>query len=425
MKQTLVYIPHFLFEGPLFWSWVVAGLAILAFLCWRFGKKEALSFLPVYVVIGLLIRFVLPALEVTDISATDPPNEEPAGLAIRGYGLMMLLALVAGLGLTMIRAKKIGIHPDRILSFAFWLVISGIVGARLFYVIQKWDQFSDAGSLWQLLGAIANMTQGGLVVYGSIIGGVIGGGLYLWRTGLPVFRVADLSAPGMALGLAIGRIGCLLNGCCYGGTCEVEQIALHFPAGSPPYLRQLETGELLGITPRPVNPQPQPARQRIAQTVDADSLAARHGIASGESYRVDFPADKVFRAIKVRQLNFDANVLVDSDGKNIAIPISELPSVSIGVYPAQLISALNAALLAAVLWFYFPFRRRDGHVFALMLILYAITRFLLEFIRTDELGVFGTPFTISQWVSMLMMVVGFAMFALLNRYSPARPAATE
>ena len=68
--------------------------------------------------------------------------------------------------------------------------------------------------------------------------------------------------------------------------------------------------------------------------------------------------------------------------------------------PTQLYAAIDAGLLALVLWFYYPFRRRDGEVFALLITLHPISRFFLEMIRSDEPGQFGTGLTISQWLSL-------------------------
>ena len=152
------------------------------------------------------------------------------GLAVRGYGLMMLLGLVAGVGVSIYRGQRVGLDPEKLLTLAFWLVICGIIGARLFYVIQKWDEFADL-PLSAVITKGLNMTEGGLVVYGSLIGAALGGWFYLWRTRMPVLQVADIAAPGMVIGLALGRIGCLMNGCCFGGVCELPQIAQQFPAG--------------------------------------------------------------------------------------------------------------------------------------------------------------------------------------------------
>jgi phosphatidylglycerol:prolipoprotein diacylglycerol transferase len=91
------------------------------------------------------------------------------------------------------------------------------------------------------------------------------------------------------------------------------------------------------------------------------------------------------------------------------IPVSELPDRSRKTHPTQIYSAINAALLFAFLWFYYPWRRSDGEVFALMLVLYSVGRFLLEIVRRDEAGQFGTVLTISQWISVIVLTIGLGL----------------
>jgi len=94
---------------------------------------------------------------------------------------------------------------------------------------------------------------------------------------------------------------------------------------------------------------------------------------------------------------------------------ADLPDRSIKVHPTQLYSSINAALIFLLLWAYFPFRKAHGEVFALMLIAYAITRFLLESIRIDEPTVGFTPFTISQLISFATLAVGVAVFVYVRK----------
>ena len=231
MQQTLFFIPHWLLDGPLLIGWLCIGVL---FLIWQYSKhgnsNETWSFLPVFLIVTAAIHFVIPRVEVSGINPTDPMGPMIVqGLAVRGYGLMLLTAIVAGVGLVMSRCEKIGITREQISQLAFWMMLSGIAGARIFYVIQKSDQFFPDGFTLPALARTVNMTQGGLVVYGSLIGGTLAALIFLKINRLPVWRTADLIAPGMVLGLAIGRIGCLMNGCCYGGVCGDEYPAVTFP----------------------------------------------------------------------------------------------------------------------------------------------------------------------------------------------------
>jgi phosphatidylglycerol:prolipoprotein diacylglycerol transferase len=91
------------------------------------------------------------------------------------------------------------------------------------------------------------------------------------------------------------------------------------------------------------------------------------------------------------------------------------------VHPAQLYSTITAALIGWVLWSYYPLRRRDGEVIALMLMIYPISRFLEEIIRTDEQAVFGTGLSISQNISLAVFVSGIGLWFYLSK-QPARVA---
>ena len=421
MRQTLFYIPHWLFQGPLLIGWLIIGALMFAWLVKKNGwTGESFNFLPVYFVAAAILYFVVPNIEVLELNPADPLGPPiPAGLAVRGYGLFMLLGLAAGVGMSMLRGRRQGIHPDRILTLAFWLVICGIIGARLFYVIQKHEEFTG-GSLSEVIGRVLNMTEGGLVVYGSLIGAAAGGWFYLWCAAAAV-GIADIVAPGMVAGLALGRIGCLMNGCCFGGICEIPAIAQSFPAGSPPYMEQVYEGELIGIkrafhgkgADKPSDAPPGDG-WFYAESIEPGSLAEKAHVVPGEWFRIHMPdgamsPDKFFRA---EQAGIETGVTIGVEQPNsfIEIPVSEISVWSTGVFPTQIMAAINAALLSALLWFYFPFRRYDGRVFALMLVLYAVSRFTLEMIRQDEAGQFGTDLTIAQWVSIGMLVVGAGLF---------------
>ena len=93
-----------------------------------------------------------------------------------------------------------------------------------------------------LLGAVVNIAEGGLVVYGAFIGGVLGMLAFVRVYRLPLWAMCDLAVPSMALGLALGRIGCLMNGCCFGGPCQAAW-AVTFPADSPVHWHQVEHGQ--------------------------------------------------------------------------------------------------------------------------------------------------------------------------------------
>lgn len=426
MQPTLFYIPHTWLGWPLLVLW----LLVCAALCghwWRRGtfKSDAAGFLPVAAMVAAAILFVLPSVEVMGVNPQDPLRPMiNRGLAIRGYGLCMLLAIVAGMGLVMLRCRRIGFPIDPMFSLSFCMVIFGVIGARLFFVIQKRDQFFGPDiPLSASLKEAVNMTEGGLVVYGSLIGASIAAAVFLWWTKLPLWKTADLFAPAMAIGLAIGRIGCLMNGCCWGGVCDANLPAIQFPAGSSPWVQHLSTGALLGLTTAPASEETGDRGAREVIAVDSE-IAADQPIVPGDRVALSMENPDRIRFLKERVASgapVDPSVLslpavqlvVEHEGtpRLVDVPLSRLPAWSLSVHPTQIYSSINAGLLTLLLWFWWYRRRADGEVFAIMLILYPVGRFLIEIIRNDEAGQFGTELTISQWVSLATVLVGFAIFA--------------
>ena len=415
MQQTLFLIPSSWFDGPLLIGWLVLGAIFMAVIASKYGLgKDLLGFLPMYGIIAALIWFVLPQLQVEGLDPASPngPMIEQ-GLAVRGYGFCLLLAMSSAVGIIYLRCRQTGFDFDKSLSLTFWMIVCGIVGARVFYVVQKWDEF-NADTPQKLVTTLLDMTKGGLVVYGSLIGGMLAAIVFFRITKLPWRKAIDVIAPAMVLGLAIGRLGCLMNGCCYGGVCE-SQIGLPFPAGSPPYVHQLQEGRLLGITGTIDKEHDYPI---VVDSVAPNSLAEQYGISIEDRVFVRVPDGLYLRAVHHDHLEVDTNVTVFREkGSDVEIPVSKLPSKSIKVHPTQIYSSVSAFLLAAFLWFYFPRRRFDGEVFAIMIIIYPIVRFTLEAIRVDEGSQLNTGLTISQIVSIILILIGFGFWTWLRSTS--------
>ena len=146
-------------------------------------------------------------------------------LPIRWYGVMMALAFLAGLWTATRRARLANVPDDVIADVTLWLMAGSIIGARFVYVTTYWKtEFAD-----QPFSEVFMIQHGGLVYYGGFIGATVAGIIYLAGKKLPVWKIADVLAPSIALGSVFGRIGCLLNGCCYGRACDLPW-AIHFPA---------------------------------------------------------------------------------------------------------------------------------------------------------------------------------------------------
>jgi phosphatidylglycerol---prolipoprotein diacylglyceryl transferase len=500
MLQTLFYIHDHVFGIPLFGPtgvvfviWAVVALAVLGRLSYRLygllglgrqkkqsrakatelnefriARKRATldlaSTMAVMALVGAALSLYIPSL------FTPIPGSQDLGLPIRGYGVMVLLGVVSGVWLAVCRAKKRGFDVELIFNLALWLFLGGIIGARLFYVVEYWGtQFfhlneNGGFDFIATLKAVLNIAQGGLVIYGALIGGGVAGLLFWLRhRDLPMLRIADVIAPSMALGLGIGRIGCFLNGCCFGGVSDVPW-AVQFPEQSPPYMRQVETGQLYlhglsfrgtptkavveisGVEPGSEAEKAglQPEEQIIEiRTQGAGEAKARTVFSAEEqsdaAAALAAPRDRTLGAAERALLGIKGEgtrIMIVTSEKEYAWTIArpdDVPPRSLPVHPTQLYSAIDAVLLCLLLLAFDPFRKRDGEVLALMLTVHPISRFLLESIRTDEPKTYQLPIvssllqrfsgtdmsmSISQLLSVAIFVVAVGLWAYLILRKP-------
>ncbi|MBS4015838.1 MAG: prolipoprotein diacylglyceryl transferase [Candidatus Latescibacteria bacterium] len=134
-------------------------------------------------------------------------------LQIYSYGLFLFLSFLIGTKLVEVRAKKFGVSSESITNLALIVLISVIVGARLLYVIFHWSEFAN-----DVIGIVAFWRGGlgGLMFFGGFIFAMIAGILYVRHKKMPVYKMFDAIAPALVLGEGLTRIGCFLNGCCFG-----------------------------------------------------------------------------------------------------------------------------------------------------------------------------------------------------------------
>ncbi len=137
------------------------------------------------------------------------------GFTLYTYGFFLAMGFLAAIWFSKRNARFYDLKPDDISDLFFVILVSGIAGARLLYVIINFDDFRasplDIFKLW----------NGGLVFFGGFIGAVAGSIITLRIKKLPFFKTADTIAPGAALGHGIGRLGCFFAGCCYGRQCDL------------------------------------------------------------------------------------------------------------------------------------------------------------------------------------------------------------
>jgi len=136
----------------------------------------------------------------------DPEIARIGSLSIGWHGVLMFVGIAVGLALTLLLARRVGIHDEITYTAAIWAVIFGFVGARLTHVIDNWSFYSQDPV------EMLAVQRGGLGWYGALIGGTLGVAIYARLKKFPLGRFADAVAAGIILGLSFGRIGCTLNG---------------------------------------------------------------------------------------------------------------------------------------------------------------------------------------------------------------------
>ncbi len=249
------------------------------------------------------------------------------------YGTLVAAAFLIGLKITTDRARRRGWDPAIISNLFLFLLASSIVGARLLYVLSN-AQYFLARPLEILM-----VQRGGLSYFGGFLGAVAAGVCYARKKSMPFLELADVFVPALALGQAIGRLGCYFNGCCYGVLYDGWG-ALYFPAGSPAFVDQVNSGW--------ISPQ--------------------------------WP-------------------------------------YAWGVFPVQLLSSLADLLLFVLLVAIDDRKKNSGQTFFAYLAGYGVLRFLLEFLRGDNVLMAG-GLTGYQWISLGIFTVGLA--GLLGRRRHAR-----
>ncbi|HEY2895151.1 MAG TPA: prolipoprotein diacylglyceryl transferase family protein [Pirellulales bacterium] len=392
--------------------WAIASVALIARSWLLFGwSKQTRDQLVVLGVLGVVVGWVLPRMVGSE------------GLPIRGYGVMLFGAVAAGVGLSMWRARRRGIDPDLVLSLGVWFLFFGIAGARLFYIIEYWDKFQKR-TLAETLFAMLNLTEGGLVVYGSLLAGGLALVFFVHRYRLPGLAFTDLIAPGVVLGVGLGRLGCFLNGCCYGGLTDIPW-AVQFPQNSPAYVDQMQRGQIFihGLRFQPSLDSPP-----VIDSVEPNSQAAAAGLKPGE--RIVAINGQKAPTVEVAQLDLlkiygagaPLRLTVADRPADVQWNLNAQPEYSRPVHPTQLYSLIDALLLCFLLLAYEPYKRVDGELTAIVLTIHPISRFLLEIIRVDEASVFNTGMSISQNISIAVFLGGLALWAYLFMRRPGGAA---
>lgn len=411
MRSTLFFIPHSI--GPL----PVAGLGwlliaiIVVFLVGLLQRKlrglswsQAIGDWMGWTIAAAVVVFVLPQMEPKLPDGNG--GEYVVGIPVRGYGLFLMLGVIGAVWMTWLHARLQGLSVDSLMSLSFFTVIGGLVGARTFFVIQKWSELKGESVVEKLIEAF-KFTEGGLVVFGSFIGGAIAVIWWAIHRKYRILVMGDMIVAGLMLGLALGRLGCLMNGCCYGGVCESSMPSVSFPRGSLPYMDQLIAGRLIGLD---LKGDPNSARGATIEAIRAGSWAAEQKFKVGDRVAsiqaIPIPPPRGLDPAGPMEIEGEITVNDRLYRLDKIVPRRSLPT-----HPTQLYSSVNAFLICGFLFFLWPNVRKDGIVLGLWLVMCGSSRILEEWIRIDEAGQFGTVLTIAQWISILGIIGGVAILA--------------
>ncbi len=342
-----------------------------------------------------------------------------AKLPIFGFGLMLILAFVTSAWLAGRRAKSEGYSPNIPWDVGLYIFIAGVIGARILSMIV--DQ-APPPNLQAAFFQFIRIWEGGLVLYGAIPGGLIGYWLAYRSIVVPnrvrTLQLGDWLAPSIALGIAFGRMGCFLNGCCYGDVADPATVpaalTVQFPSNSNPHHEvvwsrgwQTSYGMLIGSGI---------ADECVVKAIDPGSSAEKAGIQIGDM--IEAVGDKVtvnqqslMKALLEIKPYQELEMTIKRQGQSKKL--SFIPPPSLPLVPTQLYMALDGVILCALLWTFYPVRRREGAVMALLMMMYAINRYLIEQVRLDNPEYVGS-FTISQAISIGLFLAGLVMMVLVQ-----------
>ncbi|WP_369019332.1 prolipoprotein diacylglyceryl transferase [Thermatribacter velox] len=146
-------------------------------------------------------------------------------LPVYSYGVMLGVAFLVGVIYAMKRAQKYQVSQETVVEVSILAILGAILGSRITYVILNWELYKN--NFWHIF----NIREGGLTFLGGLIGGLLLVLPYLYLKKQSLLKLFDIFSPPLALGYAIARIGCFLNGCCYGRVCTFNSFPLgvHFP----------------------------------------------------------------------------------------------------------------------------------------------------------------------------------------------------
>ncbi|MBI5495953.1 MAG: prolipoprotein diacylglyceryl transferase [Deltaproteobacteria bacterium] len=310
---------------------------------------------------------ILPTVVVLAVAELAAKSSSPWPL--HTYGVLIALAFIIGIGLGVREARRTGFDEEAVLDMGFWALLSGMVGARVYFIAVNWKEYFvtkpwvKVEALPFEIPAVLAVWQGGLVFYGGAIAAVATFFWFARKRGLPVGRFADILIPSLPLGHALGRMGCFAAGCCWGDA------AFHFDAGT--------------------------------LVVDFP-------------FGAQFPKDSLAYGSLLQTVPLEVRDLMIRGGHTLPL------------YPTQWMEAFGETLIFGVLLWVRSRKVFHGQVAATYFLLYPLLRASLEFWRGDaERGyIIDRVLSVGQFTSVLVAVGALiVMIRLIQKNRMAAPAA--
>ncbi|MCA9508915.1 MAG: prolipoprotein diacylglyceryl transferase [Myxococcales bacterium] len=284
-------------------------------------------------------------------------------LPVHTYGALYVLGLIAGTFVAYRQALLGKKYHNDIVDYAFWALVGALLGARVLFIIVEShyyfveQPFTEIPALGISIPTIFALWKGGFVFWGGAVGGALALVIFCKKRKLPMAEMADFCAPGLAIGHAIGRLGCVAGGCCFGN----------------PVYHLDQAGNVIADVP----------------------------------FALAFPPGSIAFSSLYNQASGETLTLMKKIGTTLPL------------FPVQLVESFGNIAIFFILMLLIPMKRAHGQITLLYFILYSIMRSLTETLRGDTARgfVIENVLSTSQFISILMSTAAIILMVLLSRRS--------
>ena len=282
------------------------------------------------------------------------------GIPIHTYGVMIVIGFLAAVFVITRLFRRLGHYENDFMDFAFWALVGGITGARIVFVLVEWKQyfieqpFTEIGSTGIKIPSIFALWQGGLVFWGSFLGGFVAFLIFAHKRKIPLLPFADYVIVGLPLAQMFGRLGCIGAGCCWGRS------EYHWDAA----------GKLIQDVP----------------------------------FALQFPPNSSAYSSLIQSSSQQVREWMMHTGHTVPL------------FPSQLFESFGAIIIFFILLWMVPRKWFHGQLLLSYVMLYSIMRSILEFFRGDvERGyVIDGVLSTSQFISIIAVIVTLITFVVLR-----------